>query len=128
MYQLRSQMNPVQNNQDISINTYVKVYDQVQGQPIPEQMQYQQQNDLKESKNIYDYTTNKNLYGIAFQNGDYPLLTVSSLEKSLNNKIEILELIDNELKNVYEQQVKYPCTKLLWSPNRKKKFIISIIK
>ena len=47
MYQLRSQMNPVQNNQDISINTYVKVYDQVQGQPIPEQMQYQQQNEKK---------------------------------------------------------------------------------
>ena len=125
MYQLRSQMNPIQNNQDLSVNNYVKVYEQVQGQSIPDQMQYQQANDLKESKNIYDYATTKNLYGIAFQNGDYPLLAVSSLEKSLSNKIEILELIDNELKNVYEQQVKYPCTKLLWSPNRKKSSLLA---
>ena len=88
-------------------------------------MQSQQQIDLKGSKYIYDYSTNKNLYGIAFQNGEYPLLAVWSLERSLSNKIEILELIDNELKNVYEQQVKYPCTKLLWSPNRKKSSLLS---
>ena len=116
--QLRSQMNPAQNNQE-SINNYINLYTQ-SNQPTPEQIQYQyqQQMELKDNKNIYDYETNKHLYGIAFQNGDSPLLAIASLEKSLNNKIEILELIDNDLKNVYEQSCKFPCTKLLWSPNR----------
>ena len=72
-----------------------------------DQMQYQQQIDQASNKNIYDYDTNKNLYGIAFQNGDSPRLAISSLEKSLNNKIEILELIDNDLKNVFECCVEY---------------------
>jgi WD repeat-containing protein 68 len=40
------------------------------------------------------------------------------LEKSLNNKIEILELIEDDLKNVYEQKLMFPCTKLLWSPSK----------
>ena len=115
MMQLRSQMNPVQNNQNIPINNYINVYNP---SDIPEEIQYQQQMELKENKNIYDYETNKNLYGIAFQNGERPLLAISSLEKSFYNKIEILELIDNDLKNVFELSLRFPCTKLLWSPNR----------
>jgi len=88
-------------------------------------MQYQKQLDLNENKNIYDYTTNMKLYGITFQKGNCPRLAISSLEKRLDNKIEILELVDNELKNVYEQMVGYPCTKLLWSPNENKSSLLA---
>ena len=123
MQQYRSQMNQVPNNQDMTLNGYMNVSAPPQVQPTPEQIQYQQME--KENKNIYDYETNKQLYGIAFQNGDSPLLAVSSLEKSLNNKIEILELIDNELKNVYEHPLKYPCTKLLWCPNQNKSSLLA---
>ena len=115
MYQI-PQMNQLQNNQGTTINNYL-----VNCYPPPTQEQiYQQQMEQKENKNIYDYDTNKNLYGIAFQNGDCPRLAISSLEKSLNNKIEILELIDNDLKNVHEQKLDFPCTKLLWNPNKSK--------
>ena len=89
------------------------------------QQQFQQQMDQKESKNIYDYETNKILYGISFQNGNTPRLAISSLEKSNDNKIEILELIDNDLKNVYNQQVLYLCTKLLWSPQKNKNSLLA---
>ena len=121
MQQYHSQMNQApNNNQDMILNNYMNM----PAQPTPEQIQYQQQME-KENKNIYDYETNKYLYGIAFQNGNSPLLAVSSLEKSLNNKIEILELIDNELKNVYEHPLKFPCTKLLWNPNRNKNSLLA---
>ena len=113
------------NNQDIPMNYYMANIPQVQSQLTPEQIQYQKQSDLNENKNIYDYTTNMKLYGIAFQKGNCPRLAISSLEKRLDNKIEILELVDNELKNVYEQMVGYPCTKLLWSPNENKSSLLA---
>ena len=102
-------------DQDASINGYLMNCGTPQ--PHPTQEQILQQQELRENKNIYDYCTDKILYGIAFQNGNCPRLAISSLEKSLGNKIEILELINNELKKVQEQQIDYPCTKLLWSPN-----------
>ena len=118
-YPQQSQMS----NQEINVNNYIiNCYPPDQMDPM-NQMQYQPQMDQASSKNIYDYDTNKNLYGIAFQNGNSPRLAVSSLEKSLNNKIEILELIDNDLKNVFELYVDYPCTKILWSPKSSKNLL-----
>jgi WD repeat-containing protein 68 len=126
MIQYQNQMNQMaNNNQDIPMNYYMANIPQVQSQLTPEQIQYQKQSDLNENKNIYDYTTNMKLYGIAFQKGNCPRLAISSLEKRLDNKIEILELVDNELKNVYEQMVGYPCTKLLWSPNENKSSLLA---
>ena len=126
MLQYQNQMNQMaNNNQDIPMNYYMANIPQVQSQLTPEQIQYQKQSDLNENKNIYDYTTNMKLYGIAFQKGNCPRLAISSLEKRLDNKIEILELVDNELKNVYEQMVGYPCTKLLWSPNENKSSLLA---
>ena len=126
MLQCQNQMNQItNNNQDIPMNYYMANYPQIPTQLTPDQMQYQKQLDLNENKNIYDYTTNMKLYGIAFQKGNCPRLAISSLEKRLDNKIEILELVDNELKNVYEQMVGYPCTKLLWSPNENKSSLLA---
>ena len=125
MLQYQNHINQMVNNQEIPMNNYMLNYPQVQGQLTPEQMQYQQQMEANENKNIYDYITNMKLYGIAFQNGNCPRLAISSLEKRLDNKIEILELIDNELKNVYEQQIGYPCTKLLWSPKKEKSSLLA---
>ena len=126
MLQYQNQINQMVNNQEIPINNgYMLNYPQVQGQLTPEQLNYQAQMESNENKNIYDYFTNMKLYGIAFQNGNCPRLAISSLEKRLDNKIEILELIDNELKNVYEQQIAYPCTKLLWSPNKGKNSLLA---
>ena len=126
MLQYQNQINQMVNNQEIPINNgYMLNYPQVPGQLTPEQLNYQAQMESNENKNIYDYFTNMKLYGIAFQNGNCPRLAISSLEKRLDNKIEILELIDNELKNVYEQQIGYPCTKLLWSPNKGKNSLLA---
>ena len=127
MLQYQNQMNQMNNNpQEIPMNNYILNYNQIQGQLSPEQMQYQQQMESNENKNIYDYMTNMKLFGISFQNGNCPRLAISSLEKRLDNKIEILELIDNkDLKKVYEQHVGYPCTKVLWSPNKNKNSLLA---
>ena len=126
MLQYQNHINQIANNNpDMQMNNYMANYPQMQGQLTPEQLQYQNQMELNENKNIYDYSTNMKLYGIAFQKGNCPRLAVSSLEKRLDNKIEILELVDNELKNVYEQMVGYPCTKLLWSPSEKKSSLLA---
>ena len=123
LYQYHNQINQMANNQEIPMNNYMLNYPQIQGQLTPEQIQ--QQIEANENKNIYDYITNTKLFGIAFQNGNCPRLAISSLEKRLDNKIEILELVDNKLKNVYEQQIGYPCTKLLWSPNKSKNSLLA---
>ena len=123
MYQYQNQINSMVNNPEVPMNNYMLTYPQ--SQLTPEQIQYQQQMEANENKNIYDYITNMKLYGIAFQNGNSPRLAISSLEKRNDNKIEILELIDNELKNVYEQQIGFPCTKLLWSPNQNKNSLLA---
>lgn len=113
----QNQLPPISNNPDIPMKGYMLNYPQMPGQISPEQADYQQ-NDYHENKNIYDYATNMKLFGIAFQNRNSPRLAISSLEKRLDNKIEILELIENDLKKVYEMQIGYPCTKLLWSPKK----------
>jgi len=127
MLQYQSQLPPMTNNPELPRNHYLYNYPQV---PL-EQNQYQpqpqnQENDNQENKNIYDYMTNMNLYGISFQNGNNsPRLAISSLEKRFNNKIEILELIDNDLKNVHQLQIGYPATKLLWTPSKSKNSLLA---
>lgn len=119
MAHFQNQLPPMSNNPDIPMNGYMLNYPQIPNQVNQEQNDGQQ-NGYHETKNIYDYSTNMRLFGIAFQNGNSPRLAISSLEKRLDNKIEILELFDNDLKKVFEMQTGYPCTKLLWRPNKTK--------
>ena len=128
MLHYQNQISQLPHNQELPMNGYMynypQILDQNQFQSQPNQsMEYQ------ENKNIYDYATNMNLYGIAFQNGNCPRLAISSLEKRLDNKIEILELLDksndNDLKKVFELKIGYPCTKLLWSPNKTKNSLLA---
>ena len=63
-----------------------------------------------------NYTSNKTLYGIAFQKDNNVRLAVSSLERSLNNKIEILDFVNDKLKMVCCENLEYPLTKLMWGP------------
>ena len=125
MLQYQQQINQMVNNQEMPMNNYMLNYPQIPGQLTPEQLNYQRQNESNENKNIYDYFTNMKLYGIAFQNGNSPRLAISSLEKRIDNKIEILDLIDNDLKKVSEQKVGYPCTKVLWGPNKNKSSLLA---
>ena len=128
MLHYQNQISQMPNNQELPMNGYMYNYPQ-----IIEQNQFQQQQnqpmDYQENKNIYDYATNMNLYGIAFQNGNCRRLAISSLEKRFDNKIEILELIDkladNDLKKECELYIGYPCTKLLWSPNKSKNSLLA---
>ena len=128
MLHYQNQISQIPNNQELPMNGYMynypQIIDQNQFQPQPNQNM-----DYQENKNIYDYATNMNLYGIAFQNGSCPRLAISSLEKRFDNKIEILELVDksndNDLKKVLELQIGYPCTKLLWSPNKAKNSLLA---
>ena len=122
----KNQMNQMNNNpKEIPMNNYILNYSQIQGQITPDQIQFQKQMESNENENIYDYITNMKLFGISFQNGNYPRLTISSLEKRLDNKIEILELTDNKLKKVCEKHVGYPCTKVLWSPKINKDSLLA---
>ena len=118
MLQYQQQINQMVNNQEMPMNNYMLNYPQIPGQLTPDQLNYQRQMESNENKNIYDYFTNMKLYGIAFQNGNSPRLAISSLEKRIDNKIEILDLIDNDLKKVCEQKIGYPSTKVLWGPNK----------
>ena len=128
MLHYQNQISQLPNNQELPMNGYMynypQIIDQNQFQPQPNQNM-----DYQENKNIFDYATNMNLYGIAFQNGSCPRLAISSLEKRFDNKIEILELVDksndNDLKKVLELQIGYPCTKLLWSPNKAKNSLLA---
>ena len=125
MLQYQNQLPQMTNNPELPRNHYLYNYPQVpleQNQYPPQQ---NQENDNQENKNIYDYMTNMNLYGISFQNGNSPRLAISSLEKRFNNKIEILDLIDNDLKNVHQLQIGYPATKLLWTPNKSKNSLLA---
>ena len=61
-----------------------------------------------QEKNIYDYATTSTLYSISFQNTDKCRLAIGTLECSLNNRIEILELVNNELDKVYVENLEYP--------------------
>ena len=113
----------IPNHQEIPINNYLYLYPQI----TDEQNQYvpQQQNQENENRNIYDYITDMNLYGIAFQNGNNPRLAISTLEKRFDNKIEIIELVDNQLKKIHQQQIGFPCTKILWTPNKNKNSLLA---
>ena len=111
-YQI-NQTNQMNNNpKKIPMNNHILNYSQIQGQITPDQIHYQKQMESNENENIYDYITNMKLFGISFQNGNYPRLDISCLEKRLDNKIGILELTDNKLiKKVCEKHVGYRCTK-----------------
>ena len=125
MLQYQQQINQMVNNQEMPMNNYMLNYPQIPGQLTPDQLNYQRQMESNENKNIYDYFTNMKLYGIAFQNGNSPRLAISSLEKRIDNKIEILDLIDNDLKKVCEQKIGYPSTKVLWGPNKIKSSLLA---
>lgn len=58
-------------NQDTNMNGYLMNY--YPPQPHLTQEQILQQQELRENKNIYDYFTDKNLYGIAFRMGIAPV-------------------------------------------------------
>ena len=78
-----------------------------------------------QEKNIYDYATTSTLYSISFQNTDKCRLAIGTLECSLNNRIEILELVNNELDKVYVENLEYPSTKLMWGPNQSKNNLLA---
>ena len=120
---MKMNQNMEYNEQYINMQRELLRNQQYQGQFTMEQIR--QQMEQQETKNIYDYTTDKSIYGIAFQNSNSLRLAISSMEKSLNNKVEILELINNDLRNVYEQKIDYPCTKLLWNPRPNESSILA---
>lgn len=66
---------------------------------------------------VFNYTTNNILYSMAFQNSDKCRLAVGTLERNLNNKIEILEINDNGIHFINDEEHEFPSTKLMWSPS-----------
>lgn len=65
---------------------------------------------------VLNYTSSKNLYSMAFQKSQNVCLAVGSLEKSLNNKIEILDCQNDKIKLACSENQEYPITKLMWGP------------
>ena len=74
---------------------------------------------------ILNYKTNSNLYGISFQTKDECRIALSTIEMSKNNRIEILEIVDDQLKRVCVEDQEFPSTKLMWNPNLNSSSIIA---
>jgi WD repeat-containing protein 68 len=83
------------------------------------QINYQQQESAEQNPDsmVLNYTTDNILYSMAFQNSQTCRLAVGTLEKNLNNKIEILEINDNGINFINKEDHEFPSTKLMWSPN-----------
>lgn len=97
-------------------DTQKNMYDNQMGnQP----MNYYANNEMEQTGEslVLNYTTDKILYSLAFQNSDSCRLALGSLEKSVNNKIEIVELNNEGLNLMHSEEHEFPCTKLMWSPN-----------
>ena len=79
----------------------------------------------RQEKNIYNYQTTSTLYDISFQKSQKCRLAVGTLEKNNNNSIEILEMTENDLKKVYQKDLEYPTTKLIWGPTDSKNTLLA---
>jgi WD repeat-containing protein 68 len=75
-------------------------------------------NEAEEDSLVLNYSTNNILYSIAFQNSQKCRLALGTLEKSLNNKIEIVDMIDDDLVLATTEEHEFPSTKLMWSPSQ----------
>jgi WD repeat-containing protein 68 len=64
-----------------------------------------------------NYTTTNILYSLAFQNSNNCKIAVGTLEKNLNNRIEIVEMDEEGLTLSCKEELEFPCTKLMWSPS-----------
>jgi len=62
------------------------------------------------------YTSNNSLHEISFQKTDLIRLAISSLESSLTNKIEIIEMENNKLVSKCNEKLEAQISKLMWSP------------
>ena len=66
---------------------------------------------------VLNYTSNHILYSIAFQNSIDCPIALGTMEKSLNNKIEIIENNDEKLTLTHIENHEFPSTKLMWGYN-----------
>lgn len=143
-YQTQNQLPSIQSNQlrqqpqqclpqleSQPLKQYLPIGDQanmaysMQMQNSIQQQQQQQHDSSSQDKNVYSYSTNSTLYAINFQNSDKCRLAIGTLERSANNRIEILELVNNDLAAVTTEPTEYPCTKLMWSPNKDKNDLLA---
>jgi WD repeat-containing protein 68 len=73
---------------------------------------------IQTEKLVLNYETNAILFALSFHNfSDSCKLAIGSLEKSLDNRIEIIEMKDDVLSRVCLEQQEFPSTKLMWSPS-----------
>jgi len=86
-----------------------------------QQIKYYDDNESQEAEDenlVLNYSTNNIIYTIAFQNSDKCRLALGTLEKSLNNKIEIVDMNNDGMKLATTEDHEFPATKLMWSPNQ----------
>lgn len=74
------------------------------------------ENEVNNENFILNYKTTSTLYSLAFQNSDNCRLALGTLEKNLNNRIEIVEVQNESLELVTTEEHEFPNTKLMWSP------------
>ena len=91
-----------------------EIYTQIENNHNP---QSDQESHTKNDNYILNYKTTNNLYGISFQSSDLGRIALSTIEMNRNNRIEILELSDEQLKKVSSEEQEFPSTKLMWSPS-----------
>lgn len=76
-------------------------------------------NEEDRDKLVLNYGTDKIIYSIAFHNYvDSCRLALGSMERSLNNRIEIVEMYEENLNRSAIINQEFPSTKLMWSPSR----------
>lgn len=89
--------------------------------PQPQSMPPREVPDnIPQEKFVYNYYSSSTLYAISFQNSQKCRLAIGTMERSSNNRIEILEMVNNELASVKSEPLEYPSTKLMWGPTLSK--------
>jgi WD repeat-containing protein 68 len=75
--------------------------------------------DLSQNENlVLNYASTNTLYSIAFQNTDICRLALGTLEKNMSNRIEIVEMENENLTLIKAEPHEFPCTKLMWNPSQ----------
>ena len=83
------------------------------------------QDNRQPEKYVYNYYTSSTLYSIAFQNSQKCRLAIGTMERSTNNRIEILEMVNNDLASVKSEPLEYPSTKIMWGPTLSKSNLLA---
>lgn len=124
--QLKTQLTPPENSQVQSPPQMNPAEPEIPKPQYPSEVNADiTQDNRQPEKYVYNYYTSSTLYSIAFQNSQKCRLAIGTMERSTNNRIEILEMVNNDLASVKSEPLEYPSTKIMWGPTPSKSNLLA---